>query len=93
MGKFTDRFIRKVQVPAVPPIPERDPSVQTGTYINEQNREIIIRIVDHGKPEDLATGLGAIEIGKDIVKQTISSWHQREAMTRGILVPKGNGHG
>lgn len=81
------------QVSLAPPVPEENSTEKTGTYINEQKRQIIVQIFDTGSPEFLATALGALEIAKDVVKQTLTAWHQSDRNRKGILVPKPNGNG
>ena len=80
------------QVPVIPPVPEGQNSHQNGTFIDAKNRQIIIKICDGGKPEDLAVALGSLEMAKDIVKNVIPQWHAAEKNQNAILIPKGNGN-
>jgi len=81
------------QAPQVSPVPEGQDSDQSGTYINESARQIIVKIFDGGKPADLTIALGTLEVAKDIVKQCLSSWHMKDARTKGIIKVNGNGVG
>jgi hypothetical protein len=94
MGKFMDRFLPRPgvrQVPVIPPVPEGQNSHQNGTFIDARQRQIIVKICDGGKPEDLAVALGSLEMAKDIVKSVITQWHAAEKNQNAILVPKPNG--
>lgn len=79
--------------PQVAPVPEGQSMEQTGTYINEGQRQIMVKICDTGSPTDLATALGALEIAKDVIKQTLTAWHMKDRQRKGIIVPKTNGQG
>lgn len=82
--------------PQGPEVPSGQQADQNGIYINSETRQFVIKIFDGGKPEDLAAALGTLEIAKDVIKQTMSMWHARDAQRRGvgqIIVPKGNGNG
>ncbi len=98
MGKWTDRFIPKPQHRVIPPaaIPERKEEDQTGTYINEGARAILVKLFDDGTTEGLKRLIGELELAKDIVKSQISNWHVREQaaknLTQGIIVPRANGN-
>ena len=84
----------KYQAPQISPVPEGQAATMSGTYINEERREILVRIFDGGKPEDLALAIGTIRIAEDIIKQTISLWHTKEQRRSALLVPCGtNGKG
>jgi hypothetical protein len=82
----------KYQVPQVADIPERKAEDQTGTYINESERMIMIKIFDSSDPLVLAAALGTLEMAKDIVKQQLTAWHDRERRRSAILTPKLHGN-
>ena len=83
----------KYQAPQISPIPERAQEDQSGTYINEGKRAFVVKIFDDGTPDSLAKAIGALEIAKDVVKQTLTMWHMKEAKRKAILVPNVNGGG
>jgi len=81
------------QAPQTPPVPQGQTSEESGTFINEKERQILVKIVDGGKPQDLAIALGTLQVAADIVKQTLSVWHMKDARSKGILKIQGNGVG
>ena len=67
---------------------------ETGTFINEAERRIIIHIYDDGSPDSLKLAVGELCCALDIAKQTISQWHFKNRQTKGIIVsPQANGKG
>ena len=70
--KFGKSEYRSPQVSAVPPGQEAN---QGGTFINEAQRQILIKIIDGGQREDLAIALVVLTIASDIVKQKLTEWH------------------
>lgn len=82
------------QAPQVSSVPPGQKSENSGTYVNEERREIMVRIFDDGTPKALSLALGELAIASDVIKQTISDWHMKEARKKAILVPRGlNGKG
>lgn len=75
------------RAPQVPPVPARKEGEETGVYVNESERCFLVRIYDTGSPHDIALALGTLRIAEDVVKQTLSSWHTREARRSAILRP------
>jgi hypothetical protein len=91
--KFPSFGKKEYSAPQIAPVPEENTTDQNGTYINEAKRQFQVKIVDTGKMEDLALALGTLEIAKDVIKQTMSAWHMKDAQRKAILVPRSNGHG
>lgn len=87
-GFGKDKYAR----PQISPVPEGQKEKMSGTMINESARQIRVEIFDCGTPEDLLKALGHLEIAKDIVKQTLSVWHEKDRRVKGIITPPGNGH-
>jgi len=81
------------QKPQISPVPDGQSSDESGTFINEGQRQILVKIVDGGKPQDLVIALGTLQVAADIVKQTLSAWHMKDARVKGILKVHGNGQG
>ena len=91
--KFPQFGKKEYAAPQVSSVPEGQGSDMSGTFINEGQRQILVKLCDGGKPEDLQMALGTLEIAKDIVKQTLTAWHQKDARTKGLIKVTGNGHG
>lgn len=81
------------RAPQIAPVPEGQADKFNGTLINEAGRAFRIEIFDKGNPEDLALALGTLEIAKDVIKQTMTVWHMKDAKRSALLVPRGNGNG
>lgn len=96
MKKFKNMFgfgKDAYRAPQVAAIPEGQTSELNGTFVNEEKRQIIIRICDGGNMQDLPVALGTLEIAKDIIKNTLSVWHAKDARRKSLIMPNGNGHG
>ena len=93
MMKFPNFGKKEYLVPQIAPVPPENSVDQNGTYINEAKRQFQVKIIDTGKMEDLALAIGTLEIAKDVIKQTMSAWHMKDAQRKAILVPRSNGHG
>ena len=91
--KFPSFGKKEYAVPQVAKVPEENSTDQNGTYINEAKRQFQVKIIDTGKMEDLALAIGTLEIAKDVIKQTMSAWHMKDAQRKAILIPRSNGHG
>lgn len=91
--KFPNFGKKEYSVPQVAPVPSENSVEQNGTYINEAKRQFQVKIIDTGKMDDLTLAIGTLEIAKDVIKATMSTWHQKDAQRKAILVPRGNGHG
>jgi hypothetical protein len=81
------------QAPQVASVPEGQTSMNSGTFINEKERQIVVKIFDDGSPAALAIALGTLEVAKDIVKHQLTAWHDKERRVKGIIQVQGNGHG
>ena len=94
--KFPGFGKNKYQQHQVSSVPEGQSTNENGTYILEEKRQIIIKIMDSGNPIDLAIALGTLQIAADIIKQTLTKWHASDRQRTGIIVPppaNGVGHG
>ena len=91
--KFPNFGKKEYSVPQIAPIPAENSVDQNGTYINEAKRQFQVKIIDTGKMEDLALAIGTLEIAKDVIKQTMSAWHMKDAQRKAVLIPRSNGHG
>lgn len=85
---FMPNKYNQPQPPPIAAVPEGQSMEQSGTYINESQRQIIVKICDAGGPGDLASALGCLEIAKDVVKNTLTQWHLRDRQKKVIIVPE-----
>ena len=86
--KFIPKFGKKeYQEKQVAPVPEGQNASQSGTFINESQRQILVKIVDDGNPSALAIALGTLEIATDIVKRQLSEWHMKDNKHKTIITP------
>lgn len=78
------------QVELCPPVPEGNSTEKNGTYISDKDRQFIIKIHDTGRPQDLATALGTLEIAADVIKNQMSQWHKADLNRKntGIIIPE-----
>lgn len=96
MKRFKEMFgfgKPQYRAPQVASVPEGQSSDLNGTYVNEEARQILIKICDGGNLQDMAAALGTLEVAKDIIKQTITMWHAKDAQRKSIITPNGRSHG